>query len=90
MEAIFNFWNYLKAFLMVRIGVVSNAIDHRMARSSTANIDESKFYLNSQKDDEDDYRYRPGFYLSRAEAAANGCLFKIINMDRDDDLGFYH
>ncbi len=94
MEAIINFWNYLKAFLMVKIGFISTAIDHRMTRSFIANIDESRFYFKGLKEDDDDHSVvnnmntlpKPGFYLSWCDAATNGCLLG----EKDDGPGLYN
>lgn len=99
MEAIINFWNYLKTFLIVKLGFISTAIDRRMAHRSIADIDESKFDLNDLREDgEGDHSVishlnaipKPGFYLSRTDAATNGCLLGPMDMDADDGPGFYY
>jgi|GEM_PF-1915024 hypothetical protein len=105
MGAIINFWNFLKTFLIVKLGHVSTVIDHRMRRRST-NIDESQFYSNGLNEDGESYHSeinklstipKPGFYLSRTDAAVNGCLLGPIDMDMvdmpmhmDDGPGFYY
>jgi len=93
MEAIINFWNYLKAILEVKLDFISTAIDRRMTRLSIANIDESRFYPKDLKEDEQDDHSdvpKPGFYLSRVDAAVNGCLFKCGFLDEDNEgPGFY-
>lgn len=95
MEAIINFWNYLKTFLMVKLGFISIAIDRRMARRSIADIDELKFDLNDLKEDgEGDHSVishlnaipKPGIYLSWTDAATNGCLLG----QKDDGPGLYY
>lgn len=105
MEAIINCWNYLKTILQVKLGFILTAIDRRMARSSIENIDKSQFYLNDTKEDgESDHPAinklsaipKPGFYLSRTDAAINGCLLgpmdmnMDMDMDMDDGPGFYY
>ena len=90
MEAIINFWNYLKALLQVKIGFLSTAIDRRMTLRSVANIDESLFYPKDLKEDEQDNHSdvpKPGFYLSRVDAAVNGCLFKYDGFLDEDNEG---
>lgn len=93
MEAIIYFWNYLKTLLQVKIGFVSTAIDSRKTDRSIANIDESQFYFKGLKEGEQDDRSdipKPGFYLSRVDAAINGCLFKCGFLDEDNEgPGFY-
>jgi len=99
MEAIINFWNYLKTFLIVKLGFVSTVIDRRIARRSIAYIDKSQFYLNDLKEDGEGAHSvvnhltaipKPGFYLSRTDAATNGCLLGPMDMDADDGPGLYY
>lgn len=93
MEAIINFWNFQKTFLIVKLGHVSTVIDRRMTRRSIANIDESQFFFKGLKEGEqDDYSGipKPGVYLSRVDAVINGCLFKCGFLDEDNEgPGFY-
>jgi hypothetical protein len=95
MEAIINFWNYLKTILQVKLGFISTAIDRRMTRRPDADMDESRFYLNDQKEDgERDNSMvnhltaipKPGIYLSWTDAATNGCLLG----QNDDGPGLYY
>jgi len=99
MEAIINFWNYLKSYLIVKLGFISVAIDKRMTRSSIADINESRDFLNDMKEDgEGDHSVaghlniipKPGFYLSRTDAATNGCLLGRMDTDADDGPGLYY